>query len=47
LLTLASGMLYSSIGGAAFLCMAVLCLLALRGCAGLRTDVPRSNDVSA
>ena len=36
LLTLASGLLYERMGGHAFLVMAVLCLLALPLCAGLR-----------
>jgi PPP family 3-phenylpropionic acid transporter len=34
--TLVSGLLYASIGGAAFLIMAALCLLAVPACAGLR-----------
>ena len=36
LLTLASGLLYQRVDGAAFLVMAGLCLLALPLCAGLR-----------
>ena len=36
LVTLASGLLYARIGGAAFLIMAALCLLALPACVGLR-----------
>ena len=36
LLTLASGLLYEQMGGAAFLVMAALCMLALPLCAGLR-----------
>jgi MFS transporter, PPP family, 3-phenylpropionic acid transporter len=36
LVTLASGLLYARMGGAAFLIMAALCLLALPICAGLR-----------
>ncbi len=36
LVTLASGVLYARAGGAAFLIMALLCLLALPVCAGLR-----------
>jgi PPP family 3-phenylpropionic acid transporter len=36
LLTLASGVLYERMGGYAFLVMAVLCLVALPLCAGLR-----------
>ena len=35
--TLVSGLLYAHIGGAAFLIMAALCLLALPACAGLST----------
>jgi hypothetical protein len=35
-LTLVSGLLYANIGGAAFLIMAALCLLAGPACAGLR-----------
>jgi len=34
--TLVSGLLYARIGGAAFLIMAALCLLAVPACAGLR-----------
>jgi MFS transporter, PPP family, 3-phenylpropionic acid transporter len=37
LLTLASGVLYELLGGAAFFVMAALCLLALPMCAGLRS----------
>jgi PPP family 3-phenylpropionic acid transporter len=36
MVTLVSGLLYASIGGAAFLIMAALCLLAMPACAGLR-----------
>jgi PPP family 3-phenylpropionic acid transporter len=38
LLTLVSGRLYGQIGGAAFLVMAALCLIALSMCAGLRSS---------
>ena len=34
--TLVSGLLYARFGGAAFLIMAALCLLAVPACAGLR-----------
>ncbi len=37
-MTLASGLLYAHIGGAAFLIMAALCLLALPACAGLQSN---------
>jgi hypothetical protein len=36
--TLASGQLYARIGGAAFLIMAALCLLAMPACAGLQSN---------
>jgi hypothetical protein len=36
--TLASGLLYAHIGGAAFLIMAALCLLALPVCARLESS---------
>ncbi len=38
LVTLAAGLLYARIGGAAFLIMAALCLLALPACVGLRVS---------
>jgi hypothetical protein len=38
LVTLASGLLYAHIGGAAFLIMAALCLLALPVCARLESS---------
>jgi MFS transporter, PPP family, 3-phenylpropionic acid transporter len=41
--TVASGLLYARIGGAAFLIMAALCLLALPACAGLRVSCETSN----
>jgi PPP family 3-phenylpropionic acid transporter len=43
LVTLASGLLYARAGGAAFLVMAALCLLALPICAGLRVCSETSN----
>jgi len=36
--TLASGLLYAHMGGAAFLIMAALCLLAMPACAGLQSN---------
>jgi PPP family 3-phenylpropionic acid transporter len=43
LVTLASGLLYARVGGAAFLVMAALCLLAFPVCARLRVS-PKSGD---
>jgi PPP family 3-phenylpropionic acid transporter len=47
LLTLASGWLYGSIGGTAFLAMAALCLLALPACGALRPGTPQPRGTAA